>query len=254
MKRAKRLILSILMIGACSFLSCAHHDEALPNSSSAAARTAQTLLGQDTNQVSGAHSVPDERRGNTGAYRRTKEAAMIDWEKVDKDNEERLRNPHPSDWPLPNFETGPGRPLPSYVNFYCMNDRYPVYLLCEYDVKEQNYNQTNEPEWFKAALEQIRRSGPKKFPPIRWVAVAIRNVAEHRDVSTFEQSFKVGALFKASGVFDPSRDLSQLVAHAEMDRHPFLLDQQQPTPGEQQRWVIVERYAATNHTPSTFKN
>ena len=59
---------------------------------------------------------------------------------------------------------------------------------------------------------------------------------------------KVGAIFKASDVFDSSHDLSQLVAHAEMDRHPFKYDTTQPTPGEQQRWVIVEQHATNNPT------
>ena len=70
------------------------------------------------------------------------------------------------------------------------------------------------------------------------------------NASTFEKSFKVGAIFKASEVFDSSHDLSQLVADAEMDRHPFKYDTHQPTPGEQQRWLIVERHAATN-APTT---
>jgi len=38
-----------------------------------------------------------------------------------------------------------------------------------------------------------------------------------------KKSFKVGVLFKASDVFDSLSDLSQLVAGAEMDRHPFSL-------------------------------
>jgi hypothetical protein len=56
----------------------------------------------------------------------------------------------------------------------------------------------------------------------------------------------VGAIFKASDVFDSSRDLSQLVVEVNMDRHPFKYDTSQPTPGEQQRWIIVEQHAATN--------
>jgi hypothetical protein len=85
--------------------------------------------------------------------------------------------------------------------------------------------------------------------------VVVRNVAEHKGASTFEQSFKVGAIFKASDVFDSSSDLSQLVTHADMDRHPFLLDLKRPDlfPAEQQRWMIVERHAATNSTPNNTK-
>jgi hypothetical protein len=143
------------------------------------------------------------------------------------------------------------------VNFYRINDHYPTYLLCEYDVDETNYDQSKESGWFKVALEQIRQSGPTKFPPIKWVAVAIRNVAEHKDASTFEKSFKVGVLFKASDVFDSLSDLSQLVAGAEMDRHPFFFDLKRPDlfPAEQQRWMIVERHAATNNpTTGTTNN
>jgi hypothetical protein len=77
-------------------------------------------------------------------------------------------------------------------------------------------------------------------------------VAGHKDASTFEQSFKVGALFEASEVFDSSSNLSQLVARAHRDRHPFFLDLKRPDlhPAEQQRWMIVERHAATNN-PTT---
>jgi hypothetical protein len=146
-------------------------------------------------------------------------------------------------------------PRPNYVNFYGINDHYPEYLLCEYPVDEKKYDQANEPKWFKAALKQIYHSGPTKFPPIKWVAVAVCNVAEHKDASTFEQSFKVGAIFKASDVFDSSSDLSQLVTHADMDRHPFFLDMKRPDlfPAEQQRWMIVERHAATNSTANNTK-
>jgi hypothetical protein len=65
--------------------------------------------------------------------------------------------------------------------------------------------------------------------------------AEHKDVNTFEQSHKVGAIFRASDVFDSSRDLSQLVADAAKDRHPFKYDLI-----DQGRWLIVERHSVTN--------
>ncbi len=159
----------------------------------------------------------------------------------------------PSEFPLPNFETGPGRPLPVHVNFYCINDHYPNYLLCQYDIDEKNYNQSDESGCFNAALKQIRRSGPKKFPPIKWIAVIIVNRAEWSGASTFERGHKVGAVFKASDVFDSSRKFSQLIADAKMDRHPFKYDPIQPTPGDEQRWLIVERHAATNN-PVTGTN
>ena len=159
----------------------------------------------------------------------------------EKQGEDRMRGvpPPPSQFPLPNPDAGPHRPPPCYVNIYNINDNYPSYLKCKYDVDEKNYNQSNEPKWFIESLKQIRRSGPEKFPPIKWIAVVIKN-------RTFEQSFKVGAIFKASDVFDSSRDLSQLVTSAAMDRHPFKYDPQQSPAGEQQRWIIVEQHTATN--------
>jgi hypothetical protein len=142
--------------------------------------------------------------------------------------------------PLPpsqfNFPNPPGeRPIPNYRNFYSINDHYQTYLLCEYQVDERNYNPADEPKWFKSALKQIRESGPARFPPLQWMAVIIFNIGEYKDVNTFEECHKVGVLFKASDVFDSSRDISQ------------------PTPGDQQRWLIVERHAATN-SPTAASN
>ena len=151
-----------------------------------------------------------------------------------------------SQFPLPNAEAYAHHPLPAYVNFYCINDHYPDYLLCQYDVDEKNYGQSKESGWFKAALKQVRRSGPKKFSPIDWVAVVIDNRADWKGPGTFEQCYKVGAIFKAGDVFGSSHALSQLVADAAKDRHPFKYDQIQPTPGDQQRWLIVERHSVTN--------
>jgi hypothetical protein len=152
----------------------------------------------------------------------------------------------PSQFPLPNAEAYAHHPLPAYVNFYCINDHYPDYLLCQYDVDEKNYGQSKESGWFKAALKQVRRSGPKKFPLIDWVAIVIDNRADWKGPGTFEQCYKVGAIFKAGDVFGSSHALSQLVADAAKDRHPFKYDQIQPTPGDQQRWLIVERHSVTN--------
>jgi hypothetical protein len=160
----------------------------------------------------------------------------------------------PSQFPFPNYDAGPQRPLPNYLNFYGIDDRYPNYLLCEHPVDETNYNQSNELKWFETSLKQIRSLGPQKFPPINWVAVAIRNVAEHKNASTFEQSFKVGAIFKVDEVFDSSQNLTRLIAHAEMNRHPFILDPQRSKyiPMERQRWIIVEKHATNN--PTTGSN
>lgn len=147
----------------------------------------------------------------------------------------------------------PEQPLPKYQNFYSINDHYPQYLLCEYDVDKKVYNQSDEPKWFEASLGEARKSGPTKFPPLEWIAVIIINRAEWKGLDTFVQAHKVGAVFKASDVFNPSCDLTQLVARAGMDRHPFMYDTSQPTPGDQQRWLMVERHAATNHA-TTGKN
>lgn len=153
----------------------------------------------------------------------------------------------PSQFPFPNYDAGPGRPVPPNVNFYSINDHYPDYLLCQYDVVARNYNRSDEPRWFKTSLEKIRQLGPKKFPPIKWIAVIIVNRAEWHDASTYEQAHKVGAIFKASDVFNRLCDLSQLVAHVDVDWHPFKYDKSQPTPGDQDRWLIVEQNAGTNH-------
>jgi len=189
-------------------------------------------------------AAQSEGQQDQKSYQRDKEEAL---DEADKLYEERAKHPQSNQIRLPNFETGPGRPLPNHVNFYTMDDRFPSYLLCEYAVDEVQYDASKESRWFNDALEQIRLLGPKKFPPIKRIAVAIRNVAEHKDRSTFEISFKVGALFSASDVFDASQDSSSLISLAVTNRHPFKFDPQQPTPGQQQRWLIVERDAATNH-------
>jgi hypothetical protein len=155
---------------------------------------------------------------------------------------EMLLHPPLSEWPLPNQEGG----IPLYGNFYRIDDYFPAYLLCSYAVDEIPYDRTREPEWFKTALGGIRKSGSEKFPPIKWIAVIICNSREHKDEASFEQSFKVGAIFKASDVFDSSRDVSQLIQGAKMDRHPFKYDKHPRIADEQQRWLIVERHAATN--------
>jgi len=127
-----------------------------------------------------------------------------------------------------------------------MDNRYPDYLLCQYDVNEKNYDAANEPERFQEALLQVRWTGRNKFPPIKWVAVAIFNRANHKGAATFESCFNAGAIFDASKVFNLEGNLSNLVVQATIDRHPFKYDRQQSTPGGQQRWLIVERHAG-NH-------
>lgn len=255
--------LSIVLIFTSYLIAgCDYHGEPAQSNSLATNSTQTATADQGTNQpdnsqwnqTNGASSneVIETVEGpmNAADYQRSKDAALAYAKQLYEQkmqHPELFTNPPPSEWPFPNYPAGPGNPLPPYVNFYSMNDPYPAYLLCEYQVDEKHYEQSDEPAWFKASLEQIRQSGPKKFPPIKWIAVIIENDAEWNGASTFEQAHKVGVIFKASDVFNPSCDLSQLVAHADMDRHPFKYDTSQPTPGDQQRWLIVEQHVATNH-------
>jgi hypothetical protein len=171
-------------------------------------------------------------------YRKAKEEALAF---ADKQAEERLRNPTSKQSVLPNFPTGPGLPLPTGINFYEDRDYYPGYLLCTYNVQEHHYDETNEPAWFEAAILQMRGTGCDRFARFKWVAIIISNRAEHKGASTFEQCHKVGAIFNIDGVCDLTRSPAGLVAVAKMDRHPFVYDPARPSPGEQQRWTIVER-------------
>jgi hypothetical protein len=182
----------------------------------------------------------------------SRNAAFEKFAAQQRENSLRGTPPPPSQFHFPNVYGEPLQPRPCYVNFYAVNDHYPEYLLCEYEVDVSNYDQTSETKWFSESLTQMRHHGAKKFPPIKWVAVIIKNRAEHKDESTFEQSFKVGAIFKAPDVFDASHDVSKLIAQAGTDRHPFFFDRTKPDlfPAEQQRWMIVERHAATNN-PTT---
>jgi hypothetical protein len=150
---------------------------------------------------------------------------------------------------LPNFNSGPGLPRPIGFNVYEIDKRFPAYLLCTYDVSENHYDSSNEAEWFRAALLQIRATGSQSFPPVKWVAIAIVNTAEHKGESTFEQSFKAGAIFKASDVFDLEHDLRKIISQTDVDRHPFKYESEQSTPREQQHWTIVEQHAVTNSQP-----
>lgn len=161
----------------------------------------------------------------------------------------------PSQKSLPNFAAGPGLPLPLGMNFYQQDEHYPGYIICTYDVSEKHYDPANEPEWFRAAIVQIRGAGQDRFPSVSWFAIIIVNRAEWHGASTFEQAHKVGAIFKASDVFYPDNDPLQLIAHATMDRHPFHLDLQKSEyfPSDQQHWLIVERHAATNGVPTSNK-
>jgi hypothetical protein len=228
-------VLKIICILVCVLsASCGRHHEAAQSNSSATNLTQQEM--EDRARIQSANW---QSPTNT-------DPLAVAMRYADKQYQEKLLHPPTNVVRLPNYQAGPLNPLPIHVNFYETRDYYPAYLLCSYDVDEMNYDTSNESGWFKAALKQIRALGPKKFPPFKWVAVIINNRAEWKGVSTIDQAHKVGTIFKASDVFDSSRDLSQLIAHANMDRHPFKLDPRQPTPGEQQRWIIVEQHAATN--------
>lgn len=239
MKRVQYPGLLVLAIGLFVCVGCGRHDQPMQNDSSTASSTQVATVDEGTNQLS-----EDEQKRRQALTEAMAYAEKLDEEKMH--HPELFTNPPPSEWPFPNYPAGPGNPLPPYVNFYRINDHYPAYLLCEYQVDEEHYNQSDEPGWFKASLGQIRKSGPKKFPSIKWVAVIIENDAEWK-AGTIDQAHKVGAIFKASDVFDSSHDLPQLVVRVDMDRHPFKYDPSQPTPRDQDRWLIVEQHAATNN-------
>ena len=240
-----RVLKVICILVLCAVTSCGRHHEAAQSDSSATNASIQVTSSQNTNQSDNLHwdqAKADAllEKADHGDYQEAKDAALAYAAMI---RERTLHNPPSKEVPLPNYPTGPLDPRPMGVNFYQIDDRYPTYLLCMYDVEESHYDQVDEPGWFEKALQQIRSSGSQKFPPIKWIAVAIFNRAEHKGASTFEQSFKVGAIFSAGDVFDQSRDPLQLVGKTETDRHPFKYDQ----PSEpQQRWLIVERHAATN--------
>ena len=209
--------------------------------------------GEGSPNVPSTTNAPAQMTSNqSGSTDEDRAALEAGFKIADKMAEDRARGipPPPSQFPLPNYEAGPKRPYPVHVNLYSINDHYPDYLQCQYDVDEKEYNQSDELKWLKESLKQIRHLGPQKFPSLKWIAVIIVNRAGWSGESTFEQAHKVGAIFKASDVFDSSKDLSQMIAAATMDRHPFFLDPQRSKyiPMEQQRWMIVERHAATNHS------
>ena len=193
------------------------------------------IAGCDTRPANRADS--DVKMPSDEEYRLAKEKGLDLADKLREQGESAPRIP------LPNFVAGAGFPPPIGINFYEQRDYYPGFLLCTYDVEERRYDQSNEGGWFRAALLQIRGEGPDHFPPFKWVAVIIRNTEEQRRVG-FEQAHKVGAIFDLGKVFDPGVDPAQLVAQADLDRHPLRYDPRQPTPGEQQRWLIVERRLA----------
>ncbi|HTS18260.1 MAG TPA: hypothetical protein VMP11_11850 [Verrucomicrobiae bacterium] len=225
MKRAKRLLWVGLVIG--GYLSTGHG-------------CSGAIASGDSSAPWPATGVPPDQGTNGSTAVNNQRADDDAIEQMKRDLDAARRHQHL----LPNFVTGPGIPKPIGVNFYEMHDYYPSYLLCIYDVKENHYDQSNEPAWFKAALLQIRGSGFQSFSLFKWVAVIIKNDAEHTGESTFEQSFKVGATFSARDVFDPTCDLAPLIARAAMDRHPFMYDPKPPPLGEQQRWLIIERHMA----------
>ena len=235
-----------LTIGACWLTSCVSQlGDGADKTTSADSVSAVCCK---TNRASEAGRAPTASPANSGNDPAAADARVAAWiAALEADSLERLRHPKPSDWRLPNCEMGPGRPEQEYRNFYMMDDLFPDYLLCRYPVDESAYDPSQEPLWFKLALEQVRRLGPKKFPPIRWVAVCICNVAEHKDAATYEQSYKVGAVFKAPDVFSHRRSLRRIVGEGSVDRHPFQY-LAQPTPRMPQRSLVVERHAATNHT------
>ncbi|MGA2231638.1 MAG: hypothetical protein ABSH22_12120 [Tepidisphaeraceae bacterium] len=204
-----------------------------------------------SNSAPVAQSDPDYQHG--------KEAMIQLAQQLDKSGDHRMVV-------LPNFHAGPHIPLPIDVNFYEVLHDFPAYLVCIYDVNDGQYDSSKEPAWFKASLLQIRSSGQQSFYlldrghrsslDLRWVAVILINRAEWNGAAAYEQAHKAGAIFNIDDVFDRSRDLSQLVAAAQIDRHPFVYD---PNRGESwetakhERWVIVEKHAATTRPTDVLK-
>ena len=82
-----------------------------------------------------------------------------------------------------------------------MDDRYTNYLLCTYEEVrvEKHYDKDNEPEWFwKRRCCKFAARGSLSSRRLNGVAVAIKNRAEHKATrSTFEQSYKAGAIFQS---------------------------------------------------------
>ena len=203
MKHLSHLVFVFLVIGLCGCGREASRRD-LPTTQS----SAHTQLSHDTNEDNWHWDQAKAdallyKANHDEDYQRSKEAAL-DYEQMIYERKihepEVLRNPPRSEWAFPNFGAGLGRPLAIHLNFYRMNDHYPEHLLCEYDVDEPNYDATKEPEWFGEALEQIRRSGPSKFPPVAWIGVIICNRAESKGVATFEEAHKVGAILYSCGM------------------------------------------------------
>jgi hypothetical protein len=178
-------------------------------------------------------------------YQRRKEAALGQAENL---REQARTNPPEREVPLPNFESRAHLPKPLGINFYEKRDYYPGYLLCRYDVSENHYDTSNEPAWFEAALMQMRGNGRYNFPNVKWVAIIIVNNADSHGTNTFEYAHKTGAIFPFNDVFADNSNLRGVIAQALVDRHPFQFDTNRATPGEQNRWLIVERHMDANRT------
>lgn len=239
-------VLKIICILFCVLsTSCGRHRETSPSDSSATNQSAQATSGQDTNRTDNWHW--DQAKADALKEKIGREHNFADIHAYEEMLSEKLLH-EPPQVPLPNFASGPGLPQPMGMNFYLTDEHYPGYVECSYDVSEKQYDQANEPEWFKSAILQIRGTGPDRFPPVKWFAIVIFNRGEYKDKSTFEQCYKVGAIFKASEVFYPDSDPLQLITQAKLDRHPFSLG-----PQGEQNWPIMERHAATNR-PTTGSN
>ena len=127
-------------------------------------------------------SLPSSRapgtRASDGEHQQSMDAVAEQYRKEARERN-RIGRGLKIEQPQPNPICGPGRPVPDFVNYYEVHDDYPTYLLCTFRVNEQHYDPSNEPAWFKAALLQMRSSGPESFrPSLQWVAVIISNSAE----------------------------------------------------------------------------
>ena len=228
--------LVILVLGAYELTSCGKRHIASHGSSFA------------TNAVEGMVRDGAGTQAAGGSYQQSKDELLA---QAKREYDHQMAYPQAQPRPLPNFHAGPGLPPPIGINFYEVSERHRAYLFCTYDVEEKRYDAANEPAWFKAALLQIRATGPQRFPPVAWVAIVIHNRAEQKGAYTFEQSFKVGAIFNLREVFDVAKDLNLMIAQTKVDRHPVEYDPQNYA--EPPRWLIVEQHAAIINSSADTK-
>jgi hypothetical protein len=157
MRLARQLAWVVLGLAGCSLIGCRRSDNSRGYGSSnsggdTTTHSDENAQGGSSSSGGNAFADPDYQQGKEAGLRLADRIAASGGPRIDV---------------LPNFETGPGRPLPILVNFYEVLDEYPAYLVCMYDIEESHYDPSNEPAWFKASLMQIRHSGRQSFYFVR---------------------------------------------------------------------------------------